>query len=302
MVYRLRLSELIIGNLFEMKNRNFIKLSVCFMLLANFSFAQSSKIIHLWPGKVPGETEEKHPAEIYKANTSGNNIERITNITDPVLRVFKPSKNANGAAVVICAGGGSKYLAINYEGTEIAEYMASKGFLALVLEYRVPLKPKGAFQDIQRAVRLIRSNSYDWKLKSDKIGVMGFSAGGNLAARATTGFKTKSYPPVDAIDSISCKPNFSILIYPGSLTGSDKKLIPEITPTDETPPVFIFVASDDQYGIPFPFAQELRNLKLNFEMHVVPKGGHGYGIRKGNPAAETWPGLLDNWLKVNVLF
>lgn len=283
-----------------MKKIIFINVISCFLLL-NFCFAQTEKVIKLWPGKVPGESEAKHPAETYKANTSGFNIERISNITDPILRVYKPSKNANGAAVIICAGGGNKYLAINLEGTEIAEWLSAKGFLALVLEYRVPLKTQGSFQDIQRAVRLIRSNAFDWKLKSDKIGVMGFSAGGNLAARATTGFKSKSYVPVDQVDSISCRPNFSILIYPGSLTGSDKKLIPELVPTEETPPVFIFVAADDQYGIPLQFAQELRNVKLGFGLHVVPKGGHGYGLRKGNPAAEAWPGLLDNWLKDNIL-
>ncbi|KQS37167.1 hypothetical protein ASG14_07005 [Pedobacter sp. Leaf194] len=258
--------------------------------------AQTGKILQLWPGKVPGETEAKHAAQIYKANTSGVNIERISNITDPILRVYKPLKNANGAAVIICPGGGNKYLAINLEGTEIAEWLVAKGYLALVLEYRVPLKNQGSFQDIQRAVRLIRSNAYDWKLKSDRIGVMGFSAGGNLAAQATTGFKIKSYLGEDNIDSISCRPNFSILIYPGSLTGSDKKLMSELLPSEETPPVFIFAASDDQYGIPFQFSQELRNKKLPFELHVVPKGGHGYGIRKGNPAAESWPGLLDKWL------
>ncbi|MVN20722.1 alpha/beta hydrolase fold domain-containing protein [Mucilaginibacter sp. HMF7410] len=278
--------------------RNLITI-LAFCLLTNLSLAQSS-VIKLWPGTVPGETEVKHPPVDYTANTSGNNIHRISNITDPALMVYKPGKNANGAAVIICPGGGNKYLAVNLEGEEVAAWLAAQGYMALVLEYRVPLKTLGSFQDIQRAVRLVRSKAFEWKLKSDMIGVMGFSAGGNLAARATTGFKNRSYAPEDKIDSISCRPDFSLLIYPGSLTTSDKKLIPEVKPTEETPPMFVFVAADDPYNIPFPLGQALREAKLPFEFHVTPKGGHGYGLRRGNPAAEAWPPLAEKWLKATL--
>ncbi len=253
--------------------------------------------IKLWPDSVPGEIEVKHAPVDYTANTSGNNIHRITDITDPAVIVYKPGKKANGAAVIVCPGGGNKYLAINLEGEEIAAWLASQGYMAFVLEYRVPLKNAGAFQDIQRAVRLIRSSAYEWKLKTDMIGVIGFSAGGNLAARATTGFKNRSYPPQDKADSLSCRPDFAMLIYPGSLATADRKLIPEILPTEETPPVFIFVAADDPYNAPFSLGQALRDNKLPFEFHIVPKGGHGYGQRPGNPAAETWPPLAAAWLR-----
>lgn len=278
--------------------RNLITI-LAFCLLTNLSFAQTS-VVKLWPGTVPGETEAKHPPVDYTANTSGKNIHRISNITDPALLVYKPGKNANGAAVIICPGGGNKYLAVNLEGEEVAAWLAAQGYMALVLEYRVPMKTLGSFQDIQRAVRLVRSKAFEWKLKSDMIGVMGFSAGGNLAARATTGFKNRSYAPEDKIDSVSCRPDFSLLIYPGSLTTSDKKLIPEVKPTEETPPVFVFVAADDPYNIPFPLGQALREVKLPFEFHVTPKGGHGYGLRPGNPAAEAWPPLAEKWLKTTI--
>lgn len=268
---------------------------LAFCFLADLSFAQTNDI-KLWPGAVPGETEPKHSPVEYTANTSGKNIYRISNITDPALIVYKPGKNTNGAAIIICPGGGNKYLAINLEGEEVAAWLAAKGYTAFVLEYRVPLKTLGSFQDIQRAVRLVRSKAFEWKLKTDMIGVMGFSAGGNLAARATTGFKNRSYPAEDKIDSISCRPDFSLLIYPGSLTTSDKKLIPEVHPTEETPPVFVFVAADDPYNIPFPLGQALRELKLPFEFHVTPKGGHGYGLRPGNLAAAVWPKLAEQWL------
>lgn len=257
------------------------------LLAATDGYTQGSTTIKLWPGTVPGETGPKHHPVDYTANTSGTNIYRITDIPDPELTLYKPGKNANGAAVIICPGGGNKYLAVNLEGEEVAAWFASKGYTTFVLAYRVPLKPLGAFQDLQRAVRLVRSKAFALGLKSDLIGVMGFSAGGNLAARATTGFKNRSYPPADEADSVSCRPDFSLLIYPGSLTTGDKTLIPDVHPTEETPPVFVFVAADDQYNIPFPLGQALRELKFPFEFHVYPQGGHGYGLRRGNPAAEA---------------
>lgn len=262
-------------------------------------FAQPN-LIKLWKDSVPGETEKKHPPVDYTSNTSGNNIHRITDITDPALEVFKPTKNPNGAAIIISPGGGNKYLAVNMEGEEIAAWLAAQGYMAFVLQYRVPLKTTGEFQDIQRAVRLVRSKAYEWKLKTDKIGVMGFSAGGNLTARAATGFKNRSYEPQDVADSLSCRPDFALLIYPGSLATADKKLLPNLAPTQETPPVFIFVASDDPFTPPFPLGQALRDQKLPFEFHIVPKGGHGYGMRAGNPAAEAWPPLAAAWLRQTV--
>lgn len=272
------------------------ELITCILIaFATTSYAQQQEF-KLWPNAVPGETGPKHEAEEYTANKTGYNVHRISNITDPRLRLYKPGKNANGAAIIICAGGGNKYLAINVEGEEVAAYFAAKGFLSIVLEYRVPFKTLGSFQDIQRAVRLVRSKSASLKIDPNKIGVMGFSAGGNLAARATTGFGTKSYPVQDLLDSASCRPDFSLLIYPGSLTTPEKKIIPEIKPNPNTPPVFIFVSADDQYRVPFELGKALLEEKLPFEFHVLPKGGHGYGLRKGNPAAEAWPVLAEKWL------
>jgi acetyl esterase/lipase len=281
----------------------FVSVKKCLLLIGCCGtiqlFAQPD-LLKLWKDSVPGETETKHPPVNYTANTSGNNIHRITNITDPTLQVFRPTQKSNGAAVIICPGGGNKYLAVNLEGEEIATWLASQGYMAFVLEYRVPLKTMGAFQDVQRAVRLIRSKAYEWKLKTDMIGVMGFSAGGNLAARAATGFKNKSYKPQDLADSLSCRPDFALLVYPGSLATADKKLLPDLVPTQETPPIFMFVASDDPFNAPFPLGQALRDQKLPFEFHIVAKGGHGYGMRKGNPAAEAWPPLAATWLRQTV--
>ncbi|HXI01149.1 MAG TPA: alpha/beta hydrolase [Sphingobacteriaceae bacterium] len=271
-----------------------------FLFIALSCFSQT-EVIKLWPGEVPGEAEPKHEPVLYVAKNTGNNIRRITNITDPQLTLYKPTKNANGAAIIISPGGGNKYLAINIEGHEVAAYFAARGYTAFVLEYRVPLNPQGAFQDIQRAVRIMRSRAGQWNLKINKIGVMGFSAGGILSARITTGFKNSSYPAIDKADSLSARPDFALLIYPGSLSTSDKTLIPELKPTEETPPVFIFSTGDDPINIPFTLGIALRELKLPFEFHVVPEGGHGYGLRKGNPAAEAWSSLATHWLRKNIL-
>lgn len=252
--------------------------------------------VKLWPGAVPGESGAKHPPALYK--TSDANVKRVSDITDPDLIVFKPTgKTIRHAAIIISPGGGNKYLAINLEGTEIANWLAGLGYTAFVLEYRVPMKQSGALQDIQRAISLVRSDASRYNVDTNKIGIMGFSAGGNLTARAATSFMVRKYGPVDQRDSTSCRPDFALLIYPGSLaTGPDHHLIPEVTVTKQTPPMFVFVASDDPYGIPFGLGEALRNEKLPFEFYVYPKGGHGYGLRTGNPAAQTWPQLAEKWL------
>lgn len=273
--------------------------SIVFILLAIPCFAQYSKDIKLWPGKVPGEKEMKHPAVL--APTAKNGILLITNVTDPLITMFAPTPELNlGTGVVICPGGGNKYLSINTEGNEIAEWLAERGFTAFVLQYRVPDKRDGALQDIQRALRIIRSNAGTWKLDTDKIGVMGFSAGGNLAARAGTEYKKETYPAVDKIDSLSCRPDFAVLIYPGSLShGPGHELIPELKSAVDknTSPMFLFVANDDPVGIPLSFAYALHDAKVPLELHVYPKGGHGFGLRRANGVPWEWPRLAAIWMK-----
>lgn len=267
-----------------------------FLLITN-CFSQSNEVIHLWTGKVPGEDSMKHPARLYPDTSKG--VIRITDINDPIITVYRPGgKQKADAGIIVCAGGGNKYLAINMEGEEVAKWLNQLGITAFVLQYRVPLKQKGALQDIQRTFRIIRSNAAKWKLDTHKIGAIGFSAGGNLAARAGTSYDKITYPPTDAVDSLSCRPDFALLIYPGSLaSGPDHKLIPELTVDKNTPPMFLFVANDDPVGVPLSFAYALHDAKVPMELHVYPKGGHGYGLRKGNSAAEAWPMLAEHWMK-----
>ncbi len=266
-----------------------------FILLILFvfdGFGQSTNTIYLWPGNVPGQTAPKHKP-VLTDNQSGN-VTRITDITNPAIVVFNPSKsNAKNLSVVVCPGGAYKYLGINKEGYEVAQWLNSFGVTAYVLQYRVPDNQVGALQDVQRALRIVRNID-----SSQVVGVMGFSAGGSLSAKAATLFYADSYSPVDELDSLSCRPDFAALIYPAYLDlGENRSLTPELTITGETPPFFIFGTADDTYGnSSLVMATVLRDKKIPVEMHFLAKGGHGYGLRKGNVAAEAWPRFFQQWL------
>jgi acetyl esterase/lipase len=272
------------------------------ILLVLFSFdtySQQKELIYLWPGKVPGETKEKEKQKpsIDTIRKDGNL--RYNEITNPAIEVWLPDPKINkGAGVIVCPGGSYRILSYNLEGTEIAAWLNKLGYAAFVLSYRVPDKQTGALQDAQRAIRIVRNNSSKWKINPDKVGIMGFSAGGSLSARASTLFNTRTYSPVEKADSLSCRPSFAMLIYPAYLDlGENKTLTPELKLSKETPPIFIFQSADDNYGnSSLVMAAALRNARLPFEMHMLAKGGHGYGMRPGNPSAETWPVLAEKWL------
>jgi acetyl esterase/lipase len=266
-------------------------------LIALESSAQKKEIIYLWPGKVPGETKEKQPPVFQPSKN--DNILRIAEITNPALEVYLPDPSLkNGSSVIVCPGGGYGILAYDLEGTEVAQWLNKLGFTAFVLQYRVPGKREGALQDVQRAIRTVKNYAGKWNIDSEKIGVMGFSAGGSLSARASTLFNKKTYPPVDNTDSLSCRPAFTILIYPAYLDqGPNLTLTPELQLSKDVPPAFIFQTADDPYGnSALVMATAMRNAKLPVELHLMPDGGHGYGLRSGSVAAETWPLLAEKWL------
>ncbi len=273
-------------------------ISILLMTLAfSETFSQKNEIIYLWPGKVPGELKEKMPPVI--DNSKKDNIFRFTEVTNPAIEIYRPDPSLNNrAAVIVCPGGGYGILAYDLEGTEVAAWLNKLGFTALVLQYRVPNKREGALQDVQRAIRIVRNKASEWGINPDKTGVMGFSAGGSLSARASTLFNNKTYKPVDKADSLSCRPSFTILIYPAYLDqGPDLTLTPELKLTKDVPPMYIFQTSDDTYGnSALVMTSALRAEKLPVELHFLPYGGHGYGLRKGNIAAETWPILAEEWL------
>lgn len=286
---------------FHYNSDAYIDLGRCFAeevhQLGAYPYQDGGDTIHLWSDRVPGETEAKHPP-VKSANTSGN-VVRITDITDPVLVVFEPDEpNRSRAGIIISPGGGYNILAVDKEGYEVAGWLNSLGYTAFVLQYRVPDKREGALDDIQRAIRLVRYRADEYGLNVNKIGVLGFSAGGHLSARAATGFTLAPYQNKDAIDELSCRPNFTMLVYPAFLdAGKDHTIDTNLTIDRYTSPFFIFGTADDKYGnSSLVMAQALRNKEIPVDLHFLSKGGHGYGLREGNPAAETWPVLAEAWL------
>ena len=272
-------------------------ITIILMVCSFTTFSQKNELIYLWPGKVPGEIKEKQPPVL--ATSKNDNILRFAEVTNPAIEVFLPDQaTKNGSAVIVCPGGGYGILAYDLEGTEIAAWLNKLGITAFVLQYRIPNKKEGALQDIQRAIRLVRNNAVQWNLDPLKIGVMGFSAGGSLSARASTLFNKKTYLPVDKSDSLSCRPSFTMLIYPAYLDqGPNLTLTSELELSKDVPPIFIFQTADDPYGnSALVMAGALRNAKLPVELHFLSTGGHGYGLRPGKIAAETWPLLAEKWL------
>ena len=253
--------------------------------------------VFLWPQNVPNSTKPKGKPII---TTIADGSTRVTEITDPFFAVFEPRKETkNNKAVIVCPGGAYVRLAVIKEGYSAANWLVGLGYTVFVLHYRVPDAREGAFQDMQRAIRLIRFNSKKYAINPDKIAVMGFSAGAHLAARSGMSDSIIKYPKQDGADEVSGKPNALIIMYPGYLDGGPgKSLSPELKATNNLPHTFIFQSMDD--GIvqsSFALASALRDAKANVELHIVPKGGHGYGMTPGNKAAEAWPILLAPWLK-----
>lgn len=282
-----------------MKNKRSILFISAIMCITNL-FAQDS--IHLWPEKVPGEEKEKSAAVI--SDNNDREVTRVSEVTDPLITVYKPeeSKN-NGVGIIVCPGGGYHILALDLEGSEIAKWLSDLGYTAFVLQYRVPRKQEGALMDAQRAMRVVRSRADEWGLNRDKVGIMGFSAGGSLAARTSTLYEKKMYDRVDEKDKLSCKPDFSILIYPAYLDkGENRTLTPELEVNSLVPPMFLFATADDKHAnSALVMAGALRDASVPVELHMMPEGGHGYGLREGTIAGETWPGLLEKWLIRHVL-
>ena len=268
----------------------------CFLFNANLQ-SQSMQQIHLWPGTVPGETEAK-AVDVVSEDNKGD-VKRIAKVTDPIMDVYQPAiGKSNGVGIIICPGGGYGILAIDKEGYEIATWLKDLGYTAFVLHYRVPQKRLGALQDAQRAMRFVKSGAQKWGIDAEKIGIMGFSAGGSLSARLSTLYGEQIYEAVDAADKLSCKPAFTALIYPAYLDeGPNRSLTSELKVTDKTSPMFLFETADDPYGnSALVMAGALRDAKVPVELHYLPFGGHGYGLRKGTDAAEAWPVFLSKWL------
>lgn len=261
------------------------------MLLAAPAWAQESER-NIWPDKRPAEVVLKKGK--MKQTMGEDDILRIQQMPVPTLQKFPVVKSPKGKVVIVCPGGGYQILAVNHEGTEIAQWLNTLGYTAYVLRYRVPDNREGALQDVQRAIRIARAEN-----PGKQVGVMGFSAGASLTARAATRFQSPSYTATDETDTQSARPDFAALIYPAYMDeGEHHTLTPELTITEHTPPFFVFQTADDRYGnSALVISQALRNHKIPVQLHIYEKGGHGYGLRANlAEAASKWPKLMEEWL------
>ena len=295
-----------------------LKIGLTLALLASSALAQSAgwpagpehAVITLWPKGAPDAVPVSGPEADTSTATSeqiaGRPLVRLTNVTVPTLTVYKPAANANGAAVIVFPGGGYGILAIDLEGTEVCDWLNARGVTCLLLKYRVPNsgpypKSPAALEDAQRAVGLARLHATDLGIDPKRVGVLGFSAGGHLAAAISTHYTARIYPEVDKADQVSCRPDFAVVIYPGYLAPADKNFAftPDIPVTADTPPTFLLQAEDDPVHVENATAYflALKAAKVPAELHVYAKGGHGYGLRRTALPVTSWPDLVDTWMK-----
>lgn len=297
-------------------------LSLLFLIQLNLINGQSN-VIPLWPDGIPNSRESDQTEIIDQDDYTW-----IEQVNEPTLEVFLPPKRiATGQGVVICPGGGYRGVAYDIEGTEIAKFLNTKGIAGFVLKYRMPgaesvvVRNEAPLQDAKRALRTVRANAEQWNLSEDKIGVMGFSAGGHLASTLGTHYDHEdTFEPLDHIDSLNARPDFMILVYPvitmkdsythqgskNNLLGEnpDEKMIEyysnETQITPKTPPTFLVHASDDE-GVPVEnslmFYQALKENGVSAEMHIYPEGGHGFNLGLGRGHLEDWTDRLYDWLQ-----
>jgi acetyl esterase/lipase len=250
--------------------------------------------------------EDATTQEYFVPREDGGNdaISRLTNVVNPTITVYKATTNKPGPAVLICPGGGYSILAYSHEGEDIAAWFNANSITAIVLKYRCPDRRDAALADAIRAMRIIRSRAAEFCIDPDKIGVLGFSAGANLAGRVSNmPTPDEVYAPQDEIDSADHYPNYSFIIYPAYFYEPGYEINPEIKFTDKTPPAFIMQAEDDKPYVDSSIAYfvGMKRASRPAELHIFPRGGHGYGIfRNGNPTQE-WPDLAMNWFKREIM-
>ena len=266
--------------------------------------------VPIWPGTAP-DAQFGPPT-----NTEKTELGEVDNVSRPTMTVYSPKEKNTGAAVVVFPGGGYYVLAIDLEGTEVCDWLTSKGITCVLLKYRVPYSgpqwderckcqrnPKApmALEDAQRTVGLVRFHAAEYHIDPHKIGVLGFSAGGHMVAAISTHFGHRLYPAVDAADKESCRPDFAVALYPGHLWISNKKfeLNPDVPITRQTPPTFLLQAENDDVDSvnnSLVYYIALKNARVPVEMHLYAEGKHAFGLRPTKFPITGWPQLVETWL------
>lgn len=321
-------------------------LALCMMIASCCSSAQIAvwqpsaghTQVPIWPGAAPDPQPVAGPENVTTTGkdslVAGKPWVSIGNVTRPTITLYSPARKNTGAAVVVFPGGGYQILAIDLEGSEVCDWLVAKGITCALLKYRVtnvgdypksgpyPESPI-ALEDAQRAVGLVRFHAAEWHLDPHKIGVLGFSAGGHLAAAISNHFDKRLYLAVDAADAESCRPDFAVPIYPGHLSrsaaewdaqqgskrftlppavseGNQYSLNPDLHVTSRTPPTFLLQNEDDHVDSvddSLAYYIALKDAGVPVEMHLYAQGGHAFGLRRTRLPVTAWPELVETWLK-----
>jgi len=281
--------------------------------------------IPLWLGTPPDSNPMSGPEIVGPANKNvgGRPWTYVTHVSNPTMTVYAPSGKNTGSAVVVFPGGGFEVLAIDLEGTEVCDWLTAKGITCVLLKYRVPSEPYDSkcdcrpdnlvtstrsLEDAQRTMGLVRLHAKEWHIDPHKIGVLGFSAGGYLAAEISTKYQKRLYAPIDEADKESARPDFAVLVYPGHISvavekdqtaSDDMTLNPNVPVTRDTPPTFLVQAGNDTTdGISqsLVYYTALQKAGVPVEMHLSADGGHAFGLRHTDKPITDWPRLADTWL------
>jgi len=266
----------------------------------------------IWPGQPP-DAQFGPPPNTETSPEPG----AVDNVSRPTMTVYSPSALNTGAAIIVFPGGGYFSLAIDIEGTEVCDWLTSKGITCVILKYRVPytgphwdekckcqVNPKApmALQDAQRTLGLVRFHAGEYHVDPHRIGVLGFSAGGHLSADISTHFDKRAYPVQDAADQVSCRPDFAVVLYPGHLWMSRRgfALNPDVPVTRRTPPTFLLQAENDpvdSINNSLVYYIALKNAGVPVEMHLYAEGKHAFGLRRTKFPITRWPELVETWLR-----
>lgn len=282
--------------------------------------SQGHTQVPIWPGAVPDAQPVPGPEDATEGDSlvAGRPWVVVRNVSQPTMTVYAPKGPNTNAAVVVFPGGGFKILAIDLEGTEVCDWLSSHGITAVLLKYRVPFsgqywddktkretepRAQAALEDAQRTVGLVRFHAAGWHIDPNKIGVLGFSAGGYMVAQMSTHFGQRLYPAVDAADKESCRPDFAVALYPGHLSLADNsfELNPDIDThiTVQAPPTFLLQDEDDHVDRvedSLSYYAALKRVGVPVEMHLYAQGGHAFGLRRTKQPVTEWPKLVETWL------
>jgi len=279
-------------------------------------YAGEPLVVKVWPGAAPDEKNQfgaeetrMSPKLERRVTEVTESTKMITNVTNPTITVFRPPQPLDSeTALLIFPGGGYWNLYWEVEGEEVASWLTSQGMTGILLKYRVPRRggeperepARRPLQDAQRAVSLVRSKSKEFGIRPDRIGVIGFSAGGHLAIATATTFERRAYEPIDEIDQISCRPDFAVAAYSGYLKAEGKdELAPGLTIPKDTPPVFLVHGGDDIVSPPehsVLMYLALKRAGVPAELHVYASATHGFGVRFDDRPYAPWPAACVKWL------